>query len=152
MIRRRLGSGLALLALAAVTTAVLLSDRAPDLYGDALRRVGRVARRVRDWSGVDVQRSDVPFGAFQLGHVVLFAGVMLVAGFVLRRRVRPVVLALVVFTLSAGFELVQPVLSRTRHQQVDDLVANGVGIVVGLVVLWLLLRIRRLRRSRSLTW
>lgn len=152
MVRRRLTSGLALVAVAALTTALLLSDRAPQLSSRFLRRGRELAGQLRDWSGVDVERSDVPLQAFEVGHVILFAFVMVVAGVVLRRRVRAWVLALAVFAVSAAVELVQPLVSNTRNQELHDLIANAVGVLLGWLALSLLLRIRRLRRSRSLAW
>lgn len=152
MVRRRLTSGLALVAVVALTAALLLSDRAPALYRRFLRHGRNVAARLRDWSGVDVERSDIPLGATTFGHVVLFAFVTLVAGLILRRRVRPCALALAVFAASAAFELIQPLLSDSRDQELGDLIANAVGVMVGWLALSLLLRIRRLRRSRSLAW
>lgn len=152
MVRRRLTSGLTLVAVVALTAALLLSDRAPALYRRFLRQGRDVAAGLRDWSGVDVERSDIPFGATTFGHVVLFAFVTLVAGLILRRRVRPWVLALAVFAASAAFELIQPLLSDSRDQELGDLIANAVGVLLGWLALSLLLRFRRLRRSRSLTW
>ena len=150
MVRRRLTAGLALVAVGVLTAALLLTDRAPRLYRRFVRAARDEAAQIRDWLGVEVERSDIPFGAAALGHVVLFAFVTLVAGIVVRRRVPSWRVALAVFAVSAVFELVQPLVSTTRHQELDDLVANGIGVVMGWAALWLLLRIRRLRRSRSL--
>ena len=82
--------------------------------------------------------------------VALFLAGTVVAGYVLRRRVGPAVVAVAVFVVSAGFELAQPVLTTRRNQQFDDLVANGLGMLAGYLVLGAVLRIRAKRHPRSL--
>ena len=137
------------------TTALLLSDRAPGLYEDGFARLMRVLAHVRNAVGLDdddIGRQDIPVGDQTLGHAVLFFGVTVAAAFVLRRRVRPWIVALVVFGASALFEVLQPLLSVARTEQSQDFVANAIGALVGWVVVTLLLRIPRLRRSRSLAW
>jgi hypothetical protein len=151
---RRIGSFFALAAVLAATTVLLVSDRAPNWYQRARERVFEVAADWRDRVGVvELTRDQIPLGPHTVAHITLFFGVTLVAGWVLRNRVRPLVVALVVFISSVGFELAQPLLSATRSQQVDDIIANGVGVAAGLVVLVLLRRLLPRRgRARSLAW
>jgi hypothetical protein len=151
---RRLASGLVLLVVGAATAAVLLSDRAPALYRRVVDRAVSSAGDVRDRLGLHelVHRDDFPYEATFAGHILLFLTLTVVAGVVLRHRARPWLVAVVVFACSAAFEVVQPLLSSSRLQEVGDLRANAVGVAAGFVVLALVLRIRRLRRSRSLAW
>ena len=152
---RRLCASVVVLFLLLATTALLLTDRAPVVYEQAVDRGLQVAADIRDAVGLDDQdigRQDVPVSDKTIGHTVLFASATVVAGFVFRRRFRPVVVGAAVFAVSAVYEVAQPVLSWSREQSLTDLVANGVGVVAGVVAVSLLLRIPRLRRSRSLAW
>lgn len=151
---RRLVASLVLLAVAASAGVLLLSDRALTAYDELVDRGVHRAAEIRDRLGLHelVDRSDVPIGATSAGHVALCAGATLVAGLVLRHRARPWLVATVVFAAAAAFEAAQPLLSSSRQQESADLLANGAGVLVGFVALSLVLRIRRLRRSRSLAW
>jgi VanZ like family len=151
---RRLTSSLLLLGLGFGAAVLLLSDRAPGLYRRSVDRVLDLAADARDRAGLHdlVHRDDLPLAATSAGHIALFAALTVVAGVVLRHRARPWLVATVAFAVSAAFEVAQPLLSRSRLQEVDDLRANAVGVLLGFVALTLVLRIRRLRRSRSLAW
>lgn len=153
MIRRFLAA-VVLLAVAASAVVLLLSDRALSVYDRLVERALDRAGDLRDRLGLHdvIERGDIPIGATSAGHVVLCAAATVLAGVVLRHRARPWLVATVVFAAAAAFEAVQPLLSDSREQEVGDLSANGVGVLVGFVVLSLVLRIRRLRRSRSLAW
>lgn len=151
---RRFVSLLVLLAVGAGVAGVLFSDRLPRLFSRTVDRVLDVAGEVRDRIGLAdlVGRDDIPFEATFGAHIALFAALTVVAGVVLRRRARPWLVAAVTFAASAAFEVLQPLVTDSRQQQVSDLQANAIGVVAGFVVLSLVLRIRRLRRSRSLAW
>lgn len=152
MRRRRRLLGLAWLsALAVASSVLLLTDRAPVLYRRGVDRAFDWAGDVLDRLGVDApSRSRIPIGAYAGAHLALFFTATLVAGYVLRGRVRPAVVAVAVFAASAAFELAQPLLSRSRDQQLDDLIANGVGVLAGYLVLAVVLPITAKRRPRSL--
>ena len=151
---RRLLSLVVLLAIAASAVVLLLSDRAISEYDRAVDRGMSWAGDVQDRLGLEdvVGRGDIPVGATSAGHIVLCASATLVAGVVLRRRARPWLVATVVFAAAAAFEALQPLLSSSREQEAADLAANGIGALAGFVALTLVLRITRLRRSRSLAW
>jgi hypothetical protein len=151
---RRATTSLVLAAVAVTVVLLLLSDRAPGVYRRLVDRTFGVAADVRDRIGLPdlVARSDIPFAATDLGHVVLFGAVTVVAGVVFRHRARPWLVATVVFAASAAFEALQPLVTDSRSQQVADLQANAVGVLAGFLVLSVVVRNRRLRRSRSLAW
>jgi hypothetical protein len=151
--RRRILAAGCLLAVAVATAGALFSERAPGLYRRLSDRGVVELARLLEWAGVEhPDRSAIPFTRYLYGHVALFCVLTVVATVVLRRRARPVVVALAVFALSAAVELLQPVVTATRTQHVDDLVANGVGVLLGFVVASVLVRIGPLRRARTLAW
>lgn len=129
---------LALVAIAA-TVAVLLSARAPGVFGDVSDRVsGRLNQRAPgafDAAGRAVRRTGVD-ESDALAHIGLWSGAMLLAGLATWSWRSLAVAAVVVFAGSTGLELFQEQLSPTRITEWSDVVANaaGIGIGLGLVV------------------
>lgn len=150
---RRLRAAVLLLVLAGVTAVLLLSDRAQGWYRSARDAAFDGAARLRDRFGLgDATRDDIPLAAGTAGHIALFLIATVVVGFVFRRRLQPATAAITTFAASAAFEVLQDVLSATRSAQIDDLGANAIGVLLGLVVLVVLQRVGRIWRSRSLAW
>lgn len=114
---------------------VSLADRAPgriDRWLDAGQRLGS---RGEQRLGIDlIDRGDIPFASETVGHLVLWAVATLLACGAFGRLSRLPVIAISLFALSAALEVGQGLLSSTRNPQVHDLVANTVGIAVGLAV------------------
>lgn len=151
---------LAVLALVAVVV-LMLSARAPGVIGEVGERVSdRVRHEVPDAVGagdsarlrlerVGLDEDDT------LAHVSLWAGAMILIGLATwswRSLAGAVVL---VVAASTALELAQETLSPTRITEWSDVVANLVGIAVGLAVVvavnsmsGLPARIRRSRRGR----
>lgn len=134
--------GRQLLAFGAITIflglAVILlwSDRAPSVFGDVLDIVRRTGRSVERRYDIDlIDRSDIPGQADQIGHALFWGTGMLIAGWVLRRRVPVAITALFLSGISMLFEFAQPALSATRAVEPSDAVANIIGIVVATVAL-----------------
>lgn len=127
---------LALVAMVA-TVAVLVSARAPGVVDDVSDRVStRLDQRApgaheaaeRALQRTGVEESDA------LAHIGLWAGAMLLVGLATWSWGSLAAMALVVFAVSTGLELGQERLSPTRVTEQSDLVANAVGIGIGLAL------------------
>ena len=131
-----------------------LADRAPDMVKGVwviVRRIGSFGERL---FGLDVvDRGDIPLAFDTLGHLALWsiAGMLAYAAF--GRRTSRSFLIVSLITLSAGVEVGQGFLSRTRKPSISDLVANTIGVTTGVLlaafVFWTVSLFGR--KSRSLT-
>ena len=112
-----------------------LADRAPGRVVDELRRVRAVGQRVEYRLGIDwVDRGDIPLAWDTAGHIVLWSVAAMLGFLALHGRVGVVVLALALLTLSAAVEVGQAFLSSSRSPELTDLMANGAGIALGIVM------------------
>jgi hypothetical protein len=133
---RGLASVLALVAMVA-TVAVLLSARAPGILDDVSdgisTRLDQRAPEARDAAERAVRRTGVE-EPDALAHIGLWAGAMVLAGLATWSWGSLAAVVLVVFAGSTGLEVVQEQVSPTRITERSDLVANAVGIGVGLAL------------------
>lgn len=133
MTLRRSFAGIGAAAFVLVAVVLSLSDRAPGAYGRTREAVWSVSARVRDHAGVDwFSRSDIPFASDHFGHVVLWATGTFLVGLALRSRWSLSRIAVASFAASVALELAQPVVTATRIVEWGDIVANGIGVVLGL--------------------
>lgn len=112
-----------------------LADRAPGLVKDAWSIVRRLGSFGEGLLGVDViDRGDIPLAFDTLGHLVLWsiAGVLAYTAF--GRRTSASFLIVSLTTLSAGVEVGQGLLSSTRRPEFTDLIANGIGVTLGVLL------------------
>lgn len=127
---------LALVALAA-TVAVLLSARAPGVFDDVSdgisARLDQRAPEARDAAERAVRRTGVE-ESDALAHIGLWAAAMLLAGLATWSWASLAAMVLVLLAGSTGLELVQERLSPTRITEWSDLVANAVGVCIGLAL------------------
>jgi hypothetical protein len=127
---------LALVAIAA-TVSVLLSARAPQVFGDVSdgvsTRLDQRAPEARDAAERALRRTGVE-ESDALAHIGLWSGAMLLAGLATWSWGSLAAMVLVVCAGSTGLELVQERLSPTRITERSDLVANAAGIGIGLAL------------------
>ena len=151
--RSRLAATLGVLAMAAVVLVVLyfsLSTRGFTAVGDAADGARIVVRGVEETLDTDlVSRSDVPWERDEVAHLVGWGSVMVAAGLLFRNRRSLGDLAVGVFAGSIVIELMQKLLTNTRRLEAEDISANSLGIMVGLMFLVALERLWP-PRSRSL--
>ncbi len=135
--------GLIGLAVVLLTGALMLSDRAPRVlravFGDRARRLWK---RVENAGRTDVitggTRPDIDF----LVHVAIWAVVACLIGLAIWSWFGLLATAIGVFGLSVVTELAQGVWSSTRTVEVIDVMANAVGVAIGVTasavsyVLW----------------
>ena len=89
---------------------------------------------------------DIPGEPDQVGHALFWGTGMVLAGWILRRRIPLAITALFLSGISLLFEFAQPLLSMTRAVEPSDAVANVVGIAGAAVALSALFAVmRRLR-------
>jgi len=137
--RSRLAAALGVLAMAAVVLVVLylsLSTRGFSAVGDAADGARIVVRGVEETLDTDlVSRSDVPWERDEVAHLVGWGSVMVLAGLLFRTRRSLGDLAVGVFAGSIVVELMQKLLTNTRRLEAEDISANSLGIMVGLMFL-----------------
>jgi hypothetical protein len=128
-----------LLAVAAMaaTVAVLLSARAPGVFDDVSDgvsiRLDQRAPEAHDVAERAVRRTGVE-ESDALAHIGLWCGAMLLTGLATWSWGSLAAMVLVVVGGSTALELVQERVSPTRITERSDLVANGVGISIGLAL------------------
>ncbi len=126
-----------LLSLCAVAgnAVILLSDRAPGLFGRISARIDAGVSRAAGATGVDVPGRSVrvPRSDFDI-HVLIWAVAALLVGLAAWSWVSLFVASATVFASSVALELAQRTYSASRTVQYDDLVANGVGVAAGTCV------------------
>lgn len=137
--RSRLAATLGVLAMATVVLVVLyfsLSTRGFTAVGDAADGARIVVRGVEETLDTDlVSRSDVPWERDEVAHLVGWGSVMVAAGLLFRSRRSLGDLAVGVFAGSIVIELMQKLLTNTRRLEAEDISANALGIMVGLMFL-----------------
>lgn len=147
--RRRLAT-IAFVVLVGVVAVLSFADRAPDVVREILRSLVGLGRRVEDTLGVDlIDARDLPYSWDVVGHFVLWFGVAVVGWWAFRRRFSAIALGATMFAASYAVEIGQAVFTSTRRPDLADLVANALGIALGLTLAvaagWLGAALRRLR-------
>ncbi len=94
-----------------------------------------VGSRLEGTLGFDVvDRADVPFAFDTIGHLGLWAIAGILAYIAFGQKRSLVLIAAVLVAISAAVEAGQGLLSSTRTPELMDLLANAVGVGVGLAV------------------
>jgi len=137
--RGRLIGALGVIMTALVIIAVLwlsLSARGFMVVGDAADGARTVVRDVEDRFDTNiVSRSDVPWAADEVAHLLGWGGLMVFVGLLFRSRRSISDLAVGVFAASVGIEFLQKFLTTSRSLEAEDISANALGVMVGLMVL-----------------
>lgn len=148
----RLLATLAVLAMACLVLVVLwlsLTSRGFAAVDGAADGARIVVRGVEDTLDTDlVGRSDVPWERDEIAHLVGWGGVMVVVGLLLHTRRSLSDLAVGVFAASISIEFMQKLLTATRKLEAEDISANALGVMVGLMFLVALERLVPLRSAR----
>ncbi len=112
------------------------SDRAPGLAFVRVRWFGRMAEAR---SGLDLlDRSDIPLASDSVGHFLMWGLAGFLGWFAIGRRDSGLFLIAGLGAISAGVEYAQPLLSSTRSTSLEDLVANIMGITLGVLGGWMI--------------
>ena len=123
-----------LLSLCAVAAnaVILLSDRAPGLFGRISARIDAGVSRAAGATGVDVPGRDlrVPRSDFDM-HVLIWMVAALLVGLAAWSWISQFVASATVFASSVALELAQRTYSSSRTVQFQDVVANAVGVAAG---------------------
>lgn len=130
-----------LLALAGsvwVVAVLSLSDQAPTLVDRLIRWAVVVAVRADPFGALggltmtaSEARSGIPYGIDTLGHALMWGAVGFVATGLTARVSERLSVLCGLFCLSSLFEAGQQYLSWSRMASLDDLVANGIGLLLG---------------------
>lgn len=135
----RLLATLGVLAMAVIVLVVLwfsLSARGSSAVGDAADGARVLVRGVEDTLDADlVSRSDVPWAADEVAHLMGWGAVMCAVGLLFRNRRSLGDLAVGVFAASVAVELMQKAITTTRSLEAEDISANALGVMVGLMLL-----------------
>lgn len=119
----------------AVVGVLSFADRAPRASRAILRRIQWLGQRVERRFGWDfVDRSDVPLAYDTAGHFAMWFLAAALGWWLLHHKTSPLVLGLGLVAVSAGIEVGQGFLSSTRTPDVQDLLANAIGVSVGLTL------------------
>ncbi len=127
---------LGFLGFALVVAGLSFSDRAP---GFTSARGLWFARAVEAQAGMDlISRGDIPWRFDAVGHFLMWSLAGLLGWFAIGRRDSGLFLIASLSAISAGVEFVQPILSSSRASSYQDLIANVLGITLGVVGGWML--------------
>ena len=141
---------LTVLAVAAGIVAVLwlsLTARGFGVVNDAAGLSADVVRELEDTLDTNIiDRSDVPWSADEVFHLVGWGSVTLVVGFLLRARRSLADIAVGVFAASFAVEVLQGVATTSRTMSAEDVSANALGIMLALMVLIAAERLLPVRR------
>jgi len=111
---------------------ILLSDRAPGLFGRISARIDAGVTRAAGATGVDVPGGDVrvPQSDFDV-HVAIWAVATLLVGLAAWSWLSLCMAGGSVFLTSVAVELSQQFLTTSRTVQRQDVMANAVGVLTG---------------------
>ncbi|MGI8808459.1 MAG: hypothetical protein ACR2KK_11565 [Acidimicrobiales bacterium] len=114
---------------------ILLSDRAPGLFRRLSARIDAGVSQVAGATGVDVpgRRVRVPRSDFDV-HVLIWGVAALLIGLAMWSWASLALASATLFASSVALELAQRRYSRSRTAQLDDILANGLGVVLGACV------------------
>jgi hypothetical protein len=111
---------------------ILLSDRAPGFLSRVSARIDAGVSRAAGATGLDVPGRDltVPQSDFDV-HLVIWGLAALLIGLAAWSWASLFLANGLVFVASVAFELSQPFLTSSRTVQVEDVMGNVVGVMVG---------------------
>lgn len=133
-------------AVVAVVGVFSLSDSILGPLGHAMSGAADVIRTVADTTGIALgRRADLPVATDTLGHLAAWSVVGFAAAGVMTQPLHRINVLLGLLVVSALFEVGQRHLSWSRSAELSDLVANGVGLVVGFVAFSIAEQLPRLR-------
>lgn len=137
--RGRLIGALGVIGTALVIITVLwfsLSARGLMVVEEAADGARTVVRDVEARLDTDiVNRSDVPWAADEVAHLLGWGGLMVLVGLLFRSRRSLSDLAVGVFAASVAIEFLQKFLTTSRSLEAEDISANALGVMVGLMML-----------------
>lgn len=135
----RVVAALGVVVMALTVIAVLwlsLSARGFSAVGDAADGARIVVRGVEGRLDTNIiDRSDVPWSADEVAHVLGWGSLTVLIGLVFRTRRGLGDLAVGVFAASIGIEFLQRFLTTSRSMEAEDVSANALGVMLGLMVL-----------------
>ena len=112
------------------------SSRGFAAVGDAADGARLVVRGVEGRLDTNIiDRSDVPWAEDEIAHLLGWGALTLLVGLAFRGRRAPGDLAVAVFAASIGIEFLQKLLTTTRSMEAEDISANALGVMLGLMVL-----------------
>ena len=128
----RIFAGLSALLALLCNTALMISDRAPGV----LRRLGgelvdELSERIDADSGVASAVSDGLPESDLIVHIGIWAVAVILAGVAVWSWRRLALAAVFTFTASVFIEAAQGLYTDTRSVEIDDVVANGLGVAAG---------------------
>lgn len=154
MKRSRLVATLGVLAMLGIVLVVLflsLSSRGFSAVDDAADGARVVVRGVEETLDADlVSRNDIPWERDEIAHLVGWGSVMVAVGLLFRSRRSLGDLAVGVFAASIVIEVLQKVVTTTRRLEAEDISANSLGVMVGLMSLVALERLMPPKNRRGL--
>jgi hypothetical protein len=137
--RTRVVAPLGVMVMAVTVIAVLwlsLSSRGFSAIGDASEGARIVVRGVEGRLDTNIiDRSDVPWGADEVAHLLGWGALMIMVGLIFHRRWGLGDLAVGVFAASIGIEFLQKLVTTSRSMEAEDISANSLGVMLGLMVL-----------------
>lgn len=136
---RSVVGALTVLAVAFGVMAVLwlsLTARGFGVVDVAAGEAADVVRGVESTLDINiVDRSDIPWAADEVAHLVGWGSITLVAGFLLRTRRSLSDIAVGAFAASFAVEVLQGVATTSRTMSAEDVSANSLGVMLALMVL-----------------
>ena len=136
---RSIAGAIIVLAVAVGVLAVLwlsLSSRGPGVVDGAADQARDVVQGVESTLGTNIiDRSDIPWAADEVAHLIGWGSVTLAAGFLLRARRSLSDIVVGVFAASFGVEVLQRLVTTSRRMDAEDVSANALGIMLALMVL-----------------
>lgn len=127
-----------LFSVLSVIAALSLSDAAPGTVDHLIRSAFSLASRIDPFGNVqhlamaaDGVRTGIPYGADTIGHFIMWGAVGFIATGLFAGIKDRLSMLCALFALSSLFEAGQQYLSFSRVASFDDLMANGLGLLVG---------------------
>ena len=123
------------LGAAGANAVILLSDRAPGLFGRISRRVDAGVSRAADAAGVSLPGAAQRVGRSDFDvHLALWAVVALLVGLATWSWLTLFLAGGTVFVGSVALELAQETLTNSRTVQRGDILGNAAGVILGTCV------------------
>lgn len=130
-LRRLLAIG-SLVGFTMAAVVLLWADRGAALGTESLSTLADGFRTFEQTANIDLlDRGDIPGSVDQVGHAMLWATGTLLIGLAGFRRFSAAAAATTALLASLTFELGQPLLSTSRALQPGDVIANGIGVLIG---------------------
>lgn len=151
--RGRIVAALGVVFMVVIVSGVLwlsLSTRGFSMVGDAADGARVVVRGVEGRLDTNlIDRSDLPWAEDEIAHLIGWSGLTVLVGMMCRTRRSLGDLAVGVFAASFGIEVLQALLTTSRSMEAEDISANALGVMMGLMVLVALERLLPPRHSRA---